>query len=128
VKKITLRPKDKEYMFLDADNVTPDNFAGKTLDEVRAVEIYEGNRTYALGDYFEVIGETDPDPNEIGIVIDGSVPKVKYIGMKMSAGKQGSAIRTAMILPGPHWLLSGQGRSRRSIRLRQGRQRSSASW
>jgi formylmethanofuran dehydrogenase subunit C len=87
VKKITLRPKDKEYMFLDADNVTPDDFAGKTLDEVRAVEIYEGNRTYALGDYFDVIGETDPDPNEIGIVIDGSVPKVKYIGMKMSAGK-----------------------------------------
>src|SRR5450756_1301079 len=74
-------------MFLDADNVTPDNFAGKTLDEVRAIEIYEGNRTYALGDYFEVSGETDPDPNEIGILIDGSVPKVKYIGMKMSAGK-----------------------------------------
>ncbi len=87
MKKITLRPKDKDYMFLDADNITPDNFAGKSLEEIKAVEIFEGNRTYALEDYFDVSGDTDSDPNEIGIVIDGSVPKVKYIGMKMSAGK-----------------------------------------
>lgn len=86
-KKITLRPKDKEYTLLYADNIIPDNFAGKTLDEVRALEIYEGNRTYTLGDYFDVIGETDPDPNEISIVIDGSVPKVKYICAEISAGK-----------------------------------------
>ncbi len=87
MKKITLRPKDKDYMFLDADNITPDYFAGKSLDEIKAVEIFEGNRTYPLEDYFDVTGESDADPDEIGIVIDGSVPKVKYIGMKMSAGR-----------------------------------------
>jgi len=87
MKKISLKPKEKEYLFLDADNITPDNFAGKTLEEIRATEIYEGNRTYALVDYFDVTGESDLDPSEIGIVIDGSVPKVKYIGMRMSAGK-----------------------------------------
>jgi len=45
VKKITLRPKDKEYMFLDADNVTPDDVITQVLRHIPAPVVPLRERT-----------------------------------------------------------------------------------
>lgn len=87
MEKITLTPKaDEKYLVLEADVITPDMFAGKTNDEIKELKVWEGNTTWPLGKFFEVSGTTAEKPEDLAIVINGSVPRVKYIGSKMTAG------------------------------------------
>lgn len=87
MKKITLTPREGEkYLVLEADCITPDNFAGKTIDEIKELKVWEGNTTWPLGKFFDVSGETAATAAEQAIVINGNVPRVKYIGSKMTDG------------------------------------------
>jgi len=84
--KITLIPNGEKYLVLEAEVITPDVFAGKSLDEIRALLVWEGNTSWPLGRFFDVQGSTAPAAADQAIVISGSVPRVKYVGSKMSAG------------------------------------------
>jgi formylmethanofuran dehydrogenase subunit C len=89
MQKITLTPKaDEKYLVLEADCITPDTFAGKTLEEIAALKVYEGNTSWPLSKFFEIAGsnEVAQSPADIAIVVNGDAPKVKYIGSKMSDG------------------------------------------
>ncbi len=86
MEKITLTPKDEKYLVLEADSITPDAFAGKTVDEIKALPVYEGNTSWPLGRFFDVAGSTAASAADQAIVINGNAPKVKYIGSKMTAG------------------------------------------
>ena len=49
--------------------------------------MYEGNQKSTLGKYFEIAGEAGATAGDTHIVVKGDVTKVKYIGMKMTAGE-----------------------------------------
>ncbi|MFA5331878.1 MAG: formylmethanofuran dehydrogenase subunit C [Methanoregula sp.] len=84
---VTLTMKNPPALYLEADNVTPDVFAGKTAAQIADLHVYEGNTTSPLGAYFDVSGNAGVTAADTKIVVSGDVKKVKYLGMKMSAGE-----------------------------------------
>ncbi|HDQ08682.1 MAG TPA: formylmethanofuran dehydrogenase subunit C [Methanoculleus sp.] len=85
--KITLTPTKTPTLRLEAENICPDSFAGKSNEEIANLHVFVGKESQALGDYFEIAGESGSTAAETTIVINGDVNRVKYIGMKMSAGE-----------------------------------------
>ncbi len=79
--------KNPPALYLEAEHICPDEFAGKTAAQIAELHVYEGNTKYTLGKYFEVSGNAGATAAETKIVVRGDVKKVKYIGMKMSAGE-----------------------------------------
>ena len=86
MEKVTLTPNGEKYLVLEAECITPDQFAVKTLEEIADMKVWEGNTTHRLGKFFDISGTTAASAAEQAIVINGSVPRVKYIGSKMTAG------------------------------------------
>jgi len=84
---ITLKPKEQPEVPLEVENVTPDAFAGKTVDEIKSLPIWHGNGTVPLSDFFEVEGETGATAADTKILIDGDVSQTKRIGSGMTAGE-----------------------------------------
>ncbi|NOZ77556.1 MAG: formylmethanofuran dehydrogenase subunit C [Euryarchaeota archaeon] len=85
--EITLTPKDQPATGMDAECICPDVFAGKGTEEIGNLEVYYGNRTGKLSDFFEISGEAGATAEETVIVIAGDVPGTKRIGQEMSAGE-----------------------------------------
>jgi len=86
MEKITLTPNGEKYLVLEAEVISPDAFAGKTVDQIKELRVWEGNTTWPLGKFFEVSGTVAASAADQAIVISGSVPRVKYIGSKMTGG------------------------------------------
>ncbi len=84
---VTITMKNQPALYLETDNVAPDKFAGKTAQQIAELHVYEGNTTSTLGKYFEVAGNAGATAADTRIVVKGDVKKVKYLGMKMSAGE-----------------------------------------
>lgn len=84
---ITLIPKKSSKIPIEAEVITPDNFAGKTLEGIRKLSVYIGNGVHDLGEFFEVTGESTEVTREQSIIVDGDVAHVKYIGRGMTAGE-----------------------------------------
>ena len=87
MKTVTLTPAKKPELILEADSITPDNFAGKTAEQIAQLSVYQGKQDCTLGEFFSVAGQAGPTAAETRIVINGDCSKVKYIGSKMSAGE-----------------------------------------
>ena len=83
---VTITMKNAPALYLEADNVSPDAFAGKTAAQIAELHVHEGNITSTLGKYFEVKGDAGATAADTKIVVKGDVKKVKYLGFKMSAG------------------------------------------
>jgi len=83
---VTLIPKEPFKVLIDAKCITPDEFAGKSLEEISFLEVYEGNLVRKLGDLFVIKGDPEDNVDETQIVIEGDVWKVCRIGEKMSGG------------------------------------------
>jgi formylmethanofuran dehydrogenase subunit C len=79
--------KNPPALYLEADTVSPDAFAGKAASKIAELPVYEGNVLSTLGKYFEVSGSAGATAADTKIVVKGNVSKVKYLGMKMSAGE-----------------------------------------
>ncbi|MFX1316149.1 MAG: formylmethanofuran dehydrogenase subunit C [Promethearchaeota archaeon] len=84
--EIKLKLKKQSILPLEAESITPDNFAGKTMDQIRKLPLYHGNEQITIGDYFTASGKSD-NINDTKIIIDGDLSKVKRIGEKMSGGE-----------------------------------------
>lgn len=87
MKTVTLTIKSQPKLFLEAEKISPDAFAGKTAAEIAALHVYEGGKQGTLGEYFDVVGDAADTAAETQIVVKGELSRVKYIGMKMSAGE-----------------------------------------
>ena len=85
--KVILTPTQTPTLFLEAENITPDVFSGKNAKEIAALHGFVGKTTVTLGDYFTVEGAGGATAADTTIVINGDVSRVKYIGMKMTAGE-----------------------------------------
>ena len=91
---VTLTPKKQPDLYLEVNSITPDAFAGKSPEQIGALPVYEGNTSYKLDDYFTVTGSSGSTAADTRIVIKGDSSRLKYIGMKMTAGEievEGSA-------------------------------------
>jgi formylmethanofuran dehydrogenase subunit C len=84
-----LRPK---YLFkvpVEAECISPDEFAGKSLKEIGELKLWEGNRQRSLNDLFDIEGDTAgaEQPEKFTIQLLGDVSKVRRIGTSMTAGE-----------------------------------------
>ena len=84
---VTITMKTQPVLFLEADNISPDVFAGKKAADIATLHAYEGREQTTLGKYFDVSGDAGATAADTRIVVKGDVSRVKYIGMKMSAGE-----------------------------------------
>ncbi len=71
---------------VDLRQITPNVFAGKTLNEILLIEIWIGNRKSTIGSIFEITGESSTNPEETTIIVKGDLPNSRRIGAKMTAG------------------------------------------
>jgi formylmethanofuran dehydrogenase subunit C len=69
---------------VEAECISPDLFSGKSLEQVKNLEVLVGNKRKRLGDVFEVSEGPEGDGE---IVIEGDLSRVKHVGAAMSFGK-----------------------------------------
>jgi formylmethanofuran dehydrogenase subunit C len=83
--KLSLKKPNK--IPIEADNVNPDNFAGKTEAEIKEILVLYGNGQCPLGKFFNVNVAGSDSRENTKIVFEGDVSRVKRIGQNMSAGE-----------------------------------------
>jgi formylmethanofuran dehydrogenase subunit C len=81
---IVLTPLRKFQFPVIAECVNPNVFQGKTLDEITALSVWEGNKQKKLGDLFKIEEDKTESPN---ITINGDASEVRRIGMSMKDGE-----------------------------------------
>ena len=91
MKKIVLTQKQpvvNPNIPVEADVITPDNFASKTRVEIGELIIWRGNRQIPIKEIFELTGDEQAGDTaaETEIVLIGELSKYKHIGEKMTAG------------------------------------------
>ncbi len=84
---IKLIPKQPFQVPIQAECITPNNFAGRSVSEISALEIHEGNRKRSLGDLFKIETQGEDSAEKTTIIIRGDLSKVRRIGAKMFMGK-----------------------------------------
>jgi len=84
---VTLYQKSSFRVPVDAENVTPDAFAGKSVNEIKSLHLWEGNHRRALSDLFKVDCEEGVCGEDVNIQIVGDLTKVKRLGARMSRGR-----------------------------------------
>jgi len=84
---ISLFPRYSFNVPVDAGNITPDLFAKKSIDRIKTLHLWEGNRKRVLNDLFKVDYEEDTPSENLTIRLVGDVSKLKKIGAKMSSGR-----------------------------------------
>ena len=83
---VKLKLKKRPKFPLEAENITPDKFAGKPAAEIMKLTIYHGNEEKKIRDFFDVSGNGG-EVNDTKIIIDGDLSNVKRIGEKMTGGE-----------------------------------------
>ncbi len=91
----TIRLKIKEEVMsgvakipVEVDSLTPDKLLGKNEAEIKAVKVWWGNREENTGDLFDVSVEGEAgSAEEVKIVLEGDLSRVKHIGDGMKAGE-----------------------------------------
>lgn len=84
---VTITMKNAPALYLEADTISPDAFAGKSAARIAELPVFEGNNPSTLGKYFEISGSAGATAADTKIVVKGDVKKVKYLGFKMTAGE-----------------------------------------
>lgn len=87
MKALWLLPKKLPTIPVEAEAISPDIIAGRKLEEVEKLSVHVGNTKQTMGEYFELEGETADQAAGQKIIVNGSIPGVKYVGADMTAGK-----------------------------------------
>jgi len=87
MKEIILKVKEIPEIGMEAENISPDIFAGENLEGIENLRVYVGSRKERLKKFFGVEGKKAEKPEDLKIVIKGNVSRVKRIGQGMSAGE-----------------------------------------
>jgi formylmethanofuran dehydrogenase subunit C len=84
---INIRPV-REFMFpVAGECICPDSLQGKTLAEIGAMIIWEGNKPRKLGELFRITEVKTETPFGNMIMIQGDVGKVRGIGARITSGE-----------------------------------------
>ena len=87
-KEVTLTLKQEVVgASLEAEVISPDVFAGKTLEDIKKLKLWKGNKQITIEDYFEISGESGDIAEETQIILEGDLSKIKHIGEGMIAGE-----------------------------------------
>jgi formylmethanofuran dehydrogenase subunit C len=82
---ITITPKRKFDVPIQAACINVDIFTGKTIEDIKKLSITEGKENLTLGDAFNIVEyKTVETPN---VVLTGDFSKVKRIGQGMKTGE-----------------------------------------
>jgi len=85
--ELKLKLKAPPQTPVEGEVLTPDNLAGRSLNEILNLETWRGNRRVKLSELFTVEGESASKPSDLHIIIEGDLRKVRHLGARMSAGK-----------------------------------------
>ncbi|MFN4258394.1 MAG: formylmethanofuran dehydrogenase subunit C [Gemmataceae bacterium] len=80
---LTLKYRGTTTVPVEAECITPDQLAGKSLAEIAALPVQHGNASVPLGEFFTVAG----DASDHDLVIEGDCGRVKWIGAGMKQGR-----------------------------------------
>jgi len=83
---ITLTAKQTFKVPIEAECISPNAFAEKSLVEICALPVWEGNRKRILSELFKIEQKQKTSKNST-IRISGDVGKVRRIGTRMSSGE-----------------------------------------
>ncbi len=83
---VSIKPKNGIKISIEAENISPDKFAGKTEKEIQSLEAWLGNRKTTLGELFSIKVEGSSPAADTKIVMEGDFSRVKRIGEGMTAG------------------------------------------
>jgi formylmethanofuran dehydrogenase subunit C len=83
---VTIKPTKEIRISTEAENISPDKFAGKTEEDIRYLEVWIGNQKTTIGELFSVKVEGSAPAADTKIVMDGDFSRVKRIGEGMTAG------------------------------------------
>jgi formylmethanofuran dehydrogenase subunit C len=84
---VKLIPSKVPELYLESEHISPDVFAGKSASQIADLHVHMGNVTVRLGDFFTVEGKGGATAADTKIIIAGDASRIKYIGMKMTAGE-----------------------------------------
>ena len=84
---VILELKETLDIPIEADCITPNHFAGKTVSQIGNLSIHHGNQTLILKEFFKITGKAGKTPADTEIVVQGDLRKVKMIGKSMDGGK-----------------------------------------
>jgi formylmethanofuran dehydrogenase subunit C len=80
---LTLRYHSDTAIPVEAECLTPDNLANRSIADIASLSVQHGNSTARLGAFFAVAG----DASDRDIAIEGDCSRVKRIGMGMASGR-----------------------------------------
>lgn len=83
---VTIKPKKDIRISVEAENISPDKFAGRSEKDILSLEAYLGNQKTTLGELFSVKVEGTGAAADTKIVMEGDFSRVKRIGEGMTAG------------------------------------------
>lgn len=92
VGEVLLKPKGEIGIMVEAEVINPRIFAGKSEQEIERLTVWQGPVQLSLSEFFEVdvdavgSGSASARPEDVSIVIEGDVSRVKHIGHAMLAG------------------------------------------
>ena len=87
--EVLLKSKGEIGIMVEAEVINPGIFAGKSEQEIEQLIVWQGPVQLPLSEFFDVnvVGGSAPSsPEEMSIVIEGDVSRVKHIGHDMKAG------------------------------------------
>ncbi len=83
---VTIKPKKDIRISVEAENISPDKFAGKSEKDIQSIEVWMGNQKTTLGELFSVKVEGTGAAADTKIVMEGNFSRVKRIGEGMTSG------------------------------------------
>ncbi len=83
---VTIKPKTDIKISVEAENISPDKFAGKSEKDIQSIETYLGNKKTTLGELFSIKVEGSGAAADTKIVMEGNFSRVKRIGEGMTSG------------------------------------------
>ena len=86
MQEVLLKPKMDIKISVEAENISPDNFANKTTEEIESIEVRMGNHKTTVGELFSVKVDGSGAPEDTKIVMEGDFSRIKRIGEGMTAG------------------------------------------
>ena len=84
--EIVLKLKGHVRFPVDGSPISPDNFAGKSFEEIEGITLLLGNRERRMDNLFEVSGDPSDLASDQAIKIVGDVRSFREIGKDMSDG------------------------------------------
>ncbi len=86
MQEVVIKPKTAFTISIEAENISPDKFAGKSEKDIQSLEVWMGNHKTTLGELFSVKVSGSGAAADTKIIMEGDFSRVKRIGEGMTAG------------------------------------------